>query len=129
MQSLKLATRLLLKNRLFSVLNIGGLALGMSACLLILAVIRGQLGFDTFHPDGERVYRVNTEAQRKNGGTEKYASTPYPLGTALERDYAVADRVVRCIRGIKNDVKADGVTLPLSGLFTDRRSSRCSAFA
>lgn len=88
---IKIAWRNLTKYKFFSAINVLGLALSMSAALLIITVIRNQVGYDEFHPAPERTYRIITEAIRKDGGAEKYASTPFPVGTALRDDYAVAE--------------------------------------
>src|SRR5882762_5353412 len=66
------------RNKIFSFINICGLALGMSLCMLIITIIKDQLGYDRFHPNADRTFRINTEALRKNGGTEPYASSPLP---------------------------------------------------
>ncbi|MGD1893635.1 MAG: hypothetical protein ACFB15_23955 [Cyclobacteriaceae bacterium] len=55
---LKTALRHLLKNRVTTVINILGLALGISCLLIILAVVRYEQSYDQFHSDAERIYRV-----------------------------------------------------------------------
>lgn len=58
--TLKLAIRNILRNRLFSVINILGLSLGLAAILYVSVLVNFETGFDKFHPEGERIYRVNT---------------------------------------------------------------------
>ncbi len=60
-----IAVRNLKHKKVFSFINIFGLALGMSLCLLIITILKDQFGFDSFHPDANRIYRVNTEALKK----------------------------------------------------------------
>ncbi len=57
------AYRNLSKNRLFTVLHIFGLALGMCICLLYIAFLVFLSTYDNFHPDRERIYRVTTQLQ------------------------------------------------------------------
>ncbi|MDR2233407.1 MAG: ABC transporter permease [Tannerella sp.] len=58
---IKTAWRYLTRNRTSSVINILGLSLGITACLLIFLITRHELSFDTFHPDKERIYRLTSE--------------------------------------------------------------------
>ena len=57
---IKIAIRNLLKNKVFSLINILGLAIGMAACLLILQYVRFELSYDEFHPEAEQLFRVTT---------------------------------------------------------------------
>ena len=77
-----------MKNRMFSLINISGLALSMSVCLLVIMLIKDANGYDKFHHDSKRIYRINTVALRKDGGTEPYATSPYIVGAALASNYA-----------------------------------------
>lgn len=119
---IKIAFRNLRAHKFFSLLNIAGLALGMSACLTVILIIRDQLGFDRFHPNPERTYRVLCQAYTADeGGRGKFATTPYPLGETLVNDFAVAEKTVRLMRGLYgNDATtASNLTLPISGFFTE----------
>ncbi|HRI60783.1 MAG TPA: ABC transporter permease, partial [Saprospiraceae bacterium] len=116
----KIAWRNFRKYKFFSALNVIGLALSMSASLLIITIVRNQFGYDKFHPAPERTYRLVTEAIRKEGGSEKYASTPYPLGTALRNDFAVAEAVTSLgLRAPNGDVTVAGRTLQIRSLYAD----------
>lgn len=90
-----LALRNLAKNRLFSGINILGLGLSMGVCLFILLLVRSAYEYDKFHPDGERVFRVNTKALRKDGGGEPYATSPYPVGAALAAGFSQVEAMTR----------------------------------
>ncbi len=54
----KIAWRWLVRNRIYTVINILGLALGISVCLVIFLVSSFELSFDKFHPERERIYRA-----------------------------------------------------------------------
>src|SRR4051812_40996353 len=58
---LTIALRNLWRNKLYSSLNVGGLAIGISACLVIFLIVRFELSFDTFQPDRNRIYRVYSQ--------------------------------------------------------------------
>jgi putative ABC transport system permease protein len=63
---LRVVFRNLAKNKAFSFINIVGLAVGMSACLLILQYVSFELSYDNFHTKGDRLYRINQD--RYTGG-------------------------------------------------------------
>ena len=54
------ALNVLLQNRVYSIINIFGLAVGMAACLLIVIFIRDEFAQDSFWPNAENIYRVQT---------------------------------------------------------------------
>lgn len=79
---LKIALRTLWKNRLFTVINMLGLSLGLaSAAVLILFVQRG-ITFDTFHKDNDQIYFVQSEEK-----DQKYNQTVYPILGQLVKTY------------------------------------------
>jgi putative ABC transport system permease protein len=82
---IKVGLRNILRHRLFSFINISGLALSLSFCLLAIVIILDQYSFDRFQPRPTDLYRVLTVAHRKDGNTESYASSPYPHGGESER--------------------------------------------
>ena len=55
---LKIAVRTLWRNKIFSLINISGLAIGISASLVIYLIVSYDFGFDKFQPDSDRIYRV-----------------------------------------------------------------------
>lgn len=113
------ALRNIIRNRSFSLINLIGLSVSMSLGLLIITVIQEQFTFDTYHVDADRIYRVNTRAIRTDGGEEPYASVPFPLGRAIEEDYAFAESVVRVNRHLNGDATAGTITVPVQGLIAD----------
>ena len=55
----KIALRNLRRNRVFSAINIFGLAIGLAACLLIAAYVRDETHYDRFANRSQDIYRVN----------------------------------------------------------------------
>ncbi|MFZ0391240.1 MAG: ABC transporter permease [Calditrichia bacterium] len=94
---LKIAFRNLYRNKLFSLINIAGLATGMAVCLLIVLWVSDELSYDNFHRDGERIYRVIQEADYAGEWTT-LARTPFPLGKALQEDYPAIEQTARIMR-------------------------------
>lgn len=55
---IKISFRSLVKQRFYSLINIGGLAIGLASCLLIVMYISHELSYDKFHKDAERIHRI-----------------------------------------------------------------------
>jgi len=55
---IKIALRQLWQHKLFSALNIFGLATSMSVCLLLIMILSDQYSYDAFHEKGDHIYRV-----------------------------------------------------------------------
>jgi putative ABC transport system permease protein len=56
-----IAWRNILRHKVFSLINISGLTLGVCACMVIFLVCRYEFSFDGFHPDKERIYHVGSQ--------------------------------------------------------------------
>ncbi|HXD77476.1 MAG TPA: ABC transporter permease [Puia sp.] len=63
----KTAWRGLRRNKITAVINIAGLALGITVCLIIFLLVRFELSYDRFHPGGDRIYRVVVKAAGMDG--------------------------------------------------------------
>lgn len=115
--NIKIAFRSLLSHKFFSLLNIIGLALGMSACLTVILILMDQMNYDRFHPNSDRVFRII--CQQEDG--MKLATTPYPLGDALFREFSAVESGVRLVRSIQGTdaTTASNLTLPVTGFFTE----------
>ena len=88
----KVALRNLLRHRSFTFINIFGLAASMSVCLLAILLIKDAHSFDLFHPKSEQTYRIITDALRKSGGEETYASSPHPMARDLSTDFSYVEK-------------------------------------
>lgn len=82
---LKIALRNLLKNKVYSFINITGLALGMACSLMIMLWVQDEVAMDAFHTNSTRLYRV-MENQYYSGKIETYASTPGILAENIVKD-------------------------------------------
>ena len=80
---LKIAFRSILKHKVFSLINIIGLSIGLSSAFVIGAMIYYDLTFDKFHPDGERIYRITTEFVSPDGKFHN-SGVSVPLAQALK---------------------------------------------
>jgi hypothetical protein len=81
---LVISLRNLWRNRLYTALNVTGLAIGISACLVIYLIVHFELSFDTFHPDRERIYRVYTRLKEGDKGINRGVTAALPLALRAE---------------------------------------------
>jgi putative ABC transport system permease protein len=75
----RLALRNIARHKVFTFLNIAGLAIGMAASLLILLWVQDELSYDKFNKKGENIYRVE-EDQFYSGERYHVTVTPHPSG-------------------------------------------------
>ncbi|MFN8348370.1 MAG: permease prefix domain 2-containing transporter [Spirosomataceae bacterium] len=101
--NLKIAFRHLAKNRVFSAINIGGLAIGLACCMTILLYVHFEWSFDQFHSKAHRIYRVNKTVTEAGKNTELHAITPGAMAPALTADYPEIEKAVR-VRPWFNDM-------------------------
>ncbi len=88
------AWRNLLKNRVFSIINLVGFSLGVACTILIFAYVWDELHFDQYHEHTERTYRVALERSFPNR-TTGYATTPAPLGPTIAREIPEVEAAAR----------------------------------
>jgi len=81
---LKVAFRNLLINKVFSIINIAGLCIGMTSCIFILLWVHDELSFDRFHSNSKELFRVVEEQHFAGGQVFPIAITPGPLAPALK---------------------------------------------
>jgi putative ABC transport system permease protein len=90
----KTALRNLWKNKGFSAINIIGLAIGLSTCLLILIYVMDELSYDRYNKNADRIYRLDGEI--KFGGNHFIlAVAPAPAGPAMRQDFPEIEKEVR----------------------------------
>jgi len=82
---LKIAFRQLMKHKGFSIINISGLALGMTACLLMLMFVVNETSYDNFHPNKDRIFRVITD-WGKEGSRMKFAGAMPAIAPTLNAE-------------------------------------------
>ncbi|PSR55081.1 macrolide ABC transporter permease [Adhaeribacter arboris] len=92
----KVALRHLLKHKGFSFINIAGLTLGLTACLLIGLFVRDEKQFDKFIPEGDRIYRLYYKITN-NEGTSNIATTPPMFATALKQNFPEVEQTLRLL--------------------------------
>ncbi len=82
---LKIALRNLLINKVYSFINILGLAIGVSACLVIFLLVSFELSFDNFHPDRELIYRITSGFKNDDGTTNRNSGISAPMPSVIRQ--------------------------------------------
>jgi ABC-type antimicrobial peptide transport system permease subunit len=83
----KIAWRNLVKNRVSSFINIGGLAAGMTVAILIGLWIYDELSFNKYHQHYDRIAQIMTRGNDAQRGPYVNNSVQYPLATELQTNY------------------------------------------
>lgn len=91
---LKIAWRHLIKNKVFSFINITGLAIGLSGFLLIALYIMDELSYDKYNTNAGRIYRVNNEV-KFGGNYFDLAQTPALMGPVMVREFPQVEQYTR----------------------------------
>ena len=87
-----IAYRNIARHKIFSAINIFGLAIGLATCLLIFQFVTFELSYDTFNENFERTYRV-TNDRFQNGELIQHGTIMYPtIGPTMARDFEFFDR-------------------------------------
>jgi putative ABC transport system permease protein len=116
---LKIAFRNIKRHKLFSFINIFGLALSMSICLLVLMHLKDQLSYDDFHPHANRTYRIITELNNKEGNSFRFASSPLPLAATLSNNYGFIQQTTRIYTVASSKAIANKKEISINSVFTD----------
>lgn len=91
---LKIALRNLWRHRNFSLLNIGGLAIGMTAGFLIFLYVSYELSYDRFHSEGDRIYRLVTDIKTPTE-TSNTSKTAWAFAPHLKKEFPEIKHAVR----------------------------------
>ncbi|MEO7043662.1 MAG: ABC transporter permease, partial [Ferruginibacter sp.] len=83
---IKIAARNLRRNKVFSFINIFGLATGMACSLLIFLFVKDERSYDRFNKDAENIYRVSENLVNDDGNQVPGATTPLPLALAIQKE-------------------------------------------
>ncbi|WP_158826237.1 ABC transporter permease [Mucilaginibacter lacusdianchii] len=114
----KIAFRGLLKNKSFTLINILGLALGVTAFLLIVFYVVDELSYDRYNIKASRIYRVNEDLKLGDNKVQ-YAVCMAPLAQTLKSDYPEVENVVRFKRTSSHFKKGTETFLEYDVLFAD----------
>jgi putative ABC transport system permease protein len=121
----KVGIRNILKYKVFSFINVFGLAAAMSVCMLILLMLADQHRYDQFHEKKDRIYRILSDGE---GFRQAYATTPYPLATTLKTEYPIVEEATNLTPGIGGDASYQQHIADMRGYFADPSFFRVFSF-
>ncbi|MBP7460165.1 MAG: ABC transporter permease [Candidatus Delongbacteria bacterium] len=90
--------RHLMKNRLISMITILGLAISMTACLLILHYVNYEKSFDRVYPNYRRIYRIRYDRSDHQGQYARFASCCPPAALMIRSHYPEVEHAARIFR-------------------------------
>jgi len=82
----KVAWRNLMKNKIFSFINVFGLSVGMTCCMLIALYIRHETSYDSYHKNIKQLYQLGTTFV-KEGRDDRTPNTPAPMAQAMKAEF------------------------------------------
>lgn len=115
---IKTSARNLMRNKLFSAINIVGLAISMSVGLLLIAFVLDLRSYDRFHENGDRIYRV-TSVMSFNRNPGKFATTSVRAGKLIRENVTGIEQVAVMRTNFMQDAIVGGRVIPIKGLWAE----------
>jgi len=109
----KIAWRNLMKNKVFSFINVFGLAIGLTCCMLISLYLYSELSYDSYHKNVSRIYQLGTTFV-KEGKEDRTANTPAPMAKTMQMEFPEIEKGTRLLKMFADDrtlfqyIKPDG---------------------
>lgn len=126
---LKTSRRSLVRNKLFSFINIFGLAVSMSVGLLVISLISDFLSYDDFQLKKDRIYRVITTFQNADQPAVELASTSVKVGKEIRKSIAGVEELTILRNGFSGDAHIDERVVPFEAHYADNSFFRVFSFA
>ncbi len=106
----KVALRRIWREKLYSAINISGLSVGLTCCLLLLIFVSNELNYDRFHQNRDNIYRLLVHSIDEEGESTAAAITA-AIGPSMKGEFP---EVVNCVR----------LSYPATGFFTNAKGSK-----
>src|SRR6478736_4062977 len=98
-----IALRNLLRNKVYSFINIAGLSIGLACAMLIILYVKDEVSYDRFHRNVGNIYRVTMQGIDRNGvKKDKEANTGYLQGPRFAAHVPAIKSFVRAQGGTEN---------------------------
>jgi putative ABC transport system permease protein len=91
---LKIAIRSLLRQKIYTLINVLGLSTGIASCFLIVMFVRDEFSYDAFHEKADRLYKMVLERKYPNHATN-YAVIPHSYGEVMSEEFPEVASVVK----------------------------------
>ena len=124
---LKITFRNIKRHKVFSAINITGLTIGLTLCLLVVQETATMFSSDRFHKNKDLIYRVTSSGKEPNGKILEFATAPMPLEFELELIQGV-EEAVKINSGFKDKSRYRDMDLQISGYYTDKEFFQLFSF-
>ena len=91
---LKISLRYLLRYKTYTAINVLGLAVGITCCVLIMLFVRSEFSYDRFHAKADRIYRM-WQDEKFQGQEFKNTITSIPMGPAMQSSFPEVEAMCR----------------------------------
>ncbi len=125
---IKTSSRNLKRNKLFSFINIIGLAISMSVGLLLIAFVLDLYSYDKFHKNGERIYRITNVATINRELSGKFGTTSVKFGKLIRERVSGVEEVAIVHNDFSQDAVVGDNVLPIKGFWADPSLLRMFTF-
>lgn len=116
---LKIAVRSLMRDRMYSLINLFGLTVGVTCFIFISLYVKFEMSYDQHHEKIDRIYRVlNNEEEIESKETEIYTLSPVPLFTSMKKDFPEVEEITT-ITVREATLSKDQELFLMKGLFSD----------
>jgi len=124
---IKTSGRNIVRNKLFSAINIVGLSISMSVGLLLIAVVSDILSYDKFNENHSRIYRVITKYKYLNENENTFASTSLRAAKVIEENFP-PEAMAIFKDNWSADLKFSEKTIPLKGIWANESVFKVFSF-
>lgn len=125
---IKTSKRNLLRNKMFSFINIVGLAISMSVGLLLIAFVLDMRSYDRFNNNGDRIYRITNILTENREQSGKFATTSIKTGKLIREKVTGVQEVAILRNDFAQDAKVGDNILPIKGMWADPSIFRIFTF-
>lgn len=126
---IKTSGRNIMRNKLFSAINIVGLSISMAVGMLLIGILSDIHSYDKFHENRSRIYRVTSRYEylgRRDGNP--LATTSVKVAKALQQDFSQPEAVALFQNGFGGDLKLNDKAVPLSGYWANESVFKIFSF-
>jgi putative ABC transport system permease protein len=117
---IKTSGRSIVRNKLFSAINIVGLAISMAVGLLMIGTLLDTFSYDKFHKNHNRIYRVISQYSWLGDKSDGFnATTSLRAARAIKETFPVQEDVAILRRGFDGDFQVGDKTIPLYGYWSN----------
>src|SRR6516165_4973823 len=116
---IKTSGRVIMRSKLFSGINIVGLAISMSVGMLIIACVSDLYSYDGSLKNKERIFRITTTDEHTGQSDMELASTSWKAGELIKQKIPGIESMTILRRELRGDAKIGDLTVPVTGLYAD----------